>query len=100
MKLLSWNCKGIARPRAIRSLRKTIRSHQPDGVFLAETLLQSINNLDVVNRLQFPFYVHISLIGRWDGLLFMWKVGLDVEVLNISSNTIALLVYSDPVHHP
>jgi exonuclease III len=41
MMLLSWNCRGLGKPSAIRALKKTLQSHKPDIVFLMETKLQS-----------------------------------------------------------
>ncbi|GLT64575.1 hypothetical protein SLA2020_370600 [Shorea laevis] len=36
MKLLAWNCRGLPRPSAIRSLRSLIRNVNPDILFLSE----------------------------------------------------------------
>lgn len=40
------------------------------------------------------------LIGRKGGLLFAWRLGLEVEVICINANAISLLVYSDPSNTP
>jgi exonuclease III len=37
MKLLSWNCRGLGKPAAVRALRKLTKAHHPDIVFLIET---------------------------------------------------------------
>lgn len=59
MRLLYWNCRGIARPSAIRSLRAQIRTHQPDMIFVAETLLSDVKTLGVVNSLGFSLFLHV-----------------------------------------
>jgi exonuclease III len=41
MKLLSWNCRGLGKPDAVRALRQLTKAHHPDIVFLIETKLQS-----------------------------------------------------------
>jgi predicted AAA+ superfamily ATPase len=41
MKLLSWNCRGLGKPSAVRALKKLLQSHKPDIVFLTETKLQT-----------------------------------------------------------
>jgi hypothetical protein len=37
MKFLTWNCKGLSRAFAIRSLRGKIQKHSPSILFLSET---------------------------------------------------------------
>ncbi|CAK8570730.1 unnamed protein product [Lathyrus sativus] len=41
MKILSWNCRGLSNPRAILHLRKLAQQHQPDVLFLLETLAKA-----------------------------------------------------------
>jgi exonuclease III len=41
MKLLAWNCRGLARNPTIRVLRALIRYHRPDLLFLSETMVPS-----------------------------------------------------------
>lgn len=53
MSLLSWNCGGLGSSRAVRVLRDILKSHQPDLVFLSETLL--IGNKIVELSLKFGF---------------------------------------------
>jgi exonuclease III len=40
MKLLSWNCRGLGKPSAIRALKKLLQCHQPSIVYLMETKFQ------------------------------------------------------------
>ncbi|CAM8910773.1 unnamed protein product [Rhodiola kirilowii] len=37
MKLLSWNCRGVGGPRAVRSLCDVVRPHRPSILGLIET---------------------------------------------------------------
>ncbi|KAG2689981.1 hypothetical protein I3760_09G165600 [Carya illinoinensis] len=71
MKILTWNCRDIGRPRAIRNLKANIRTHNPDAIFLFGTLLHDVNIAAVVNRLGFSPFVYNPPIGKWGGLLFM-----------------------------
>ena len=41
MKFISWNCRGLGNPRAVRELGELIRTSHPDFVFLVETLVNS-----------------------------------------------------------
>lgn len=97
MKILSWNCRGIGRPRAIRDLKANIRNLNPDAIFLSITLVQNVNISAIINRLGFSSFGNHPPIGKWGGLLVLWRPGLDVEIVHISSNVIAMLVYSDPI---
>jgi exonuclease III len=40
MKILSWNCRGLGNPDAVRAYKKLIKSNCPDVVFLMETKLK------------------------------------------------------------
>ncbi|KAF5446365.1 hypothetical protein F2P56_032000 [Juglans regia] len=100
MKLISWNCRGIACPCAIHSLWAIIRTHNLEALFLSETLLSSVNTATIVNRLGFSHHVYMPPSGKWGGLLFLWRMGLDVEIVNSASNIISVLIYSDPAHCP
>lgn len=97
---MCWNCRGIASPYAIRSLRANIRVYQPDVVFLSEIILLDVNTVNIVNRLGFSMYVNSPPNGKWGGLLFVWRKGLDVETVFINSNVMSLFVYSDPAYNP
>jgi hypothetical protein len=41
MKILAWNCRGLAQGPTIRALRALIRIHRPEMVFLSETKVSS-----------------------------------------------------------
>jgi exonuclease III len=45
MKLLSWNCRGLARPAAVRTLRRLIKDHSPDILFISETKISPPKSL-------------------------------------------------------
>lgn len=100
MKILTWNCRGIGRPRAIRNPKANIRTHNPDAIFMSKTLLHYVNTAAVVNRLGFSHFVYNPPTGKWGGVLFIWLHGVDVETVFITSSVIAMLVYSDPTHTP
>ncbi|GLT65413.1 hypothetical protein SLA2020_378480 [Shorea laevis] len=53
MKLLSWNCRGLSRDSAIRSLRVLIRNTSPDVIFLSETKTAPPSASAILNRLGF-----------------------------------------------
>lgn len=45
-------------------------------------------------------FVNIPPTRKWGSLLFMWIQGVDIELVYMDGNVMALLVYSDPLHNP
>jgi exonuclease III len=41
MKIISWNCRGLGNPTAVRALKKLLKTQCPDLVFLMETRLKA-----------------------------------------------------------
>jgi exonuclease III len=72
MKLLSWNCRGLSRASAIRSLRGKIQIHSPDVFFLSEIKLQPLQSTAILNSLGFFMMLHAPPSGTKGGLLLTW----------------------------
>jgi hypothetical protein len=100
MKLLAWNCRGLSRASAIRSLRGLIRKHSPDILFLSETKTQSATAIVILNTLGYFLMSHVSPIGSKGGLLLAWRLGMHLECFSSTVNTINAWCYSDPPHKP
>jgi exonuclease III len=56
MKFLAWNCRGLTRASAIRSLRVKVRNYSPDVLFLSETKTIATVACNIMNSLEFFFY--------------------------------------------
>lgn len=91
MRLLHWNCRGLARAAAVRALRPQIRILNPDCIFLVETKIQSV--VDVCRRLDFFHFLDIPPVGRKGGLAFAWRPGFDFDVVLMSPHILNLLVF-------
>jgi hypothetical protein len=100
MKILAWNCRGLARAPTIRTLRALIRIHRPEVIFLSETKIQPITFQLVLQRIGYPSCLNIPPIGLSGGLLLAWKFGVEIEPINQDANQISCLVYSNPSHNP
>jgi hypothetical protein len=100
MRVLSWNCRGLARAPTIRTLRALNRLHRPEIIFLSETKVHAQRIRFVLNQIGFPFWLQIPPIGSKGGLCIAWKYGVDIEPIQHDSNHISCLVYSDPPHSP
>jgi hypothetical protein len=100
MKLLAWNCRGLARASTIRSLRAKVRKHSPDILYLSETKIPPSAACIILNGLGFFLMIHAPPLGSKGGLLLAWKVGVDLECFQTNVNTISAWCYSDPPNHP
>lgn len=63
MKLLSWNCRGLGSPRAVRLLGDLFKSHHPDFVFLSETLVEKKVIKEVVDKFGFFDFFAVDRVG-------------------------------------
>jgi hypothetical protein len=100
MKILAWNCRGLSRASAIRSLRGKIRSHSPDVLFLSETKLQPLQSSVILNTLGFFLMLHAPPSGTKGGLLLAWRHGVDLVFCSSSTNILSAWCYSDPPDSP
>ena len=78
MKILAWNCRGLARPAIVRTLRRLIRDQSPDIRFLSETKISSQVSA-TLNRLGFFLMSQIAATGINGGLVLSWRPGIDLE---------------------
>ena len=99
MKLLAWNCRGLSRASAIRSLRGKIRMHSPDVLFLSETKAQPSLAVSVLNNLGFSNMLHAPPSSSKGGLLLAWRTGVELECISFSINIINVWCYSDPLNN-
>ena len=83
MKILSWNCRGLSRPAAVRSLRALIHDHAPDVLFLFETKISLSQVSATLNRLGFFLISQVASCGSSGGLALSLR-GL-VLILNAFS---------------
>lgn len=98
MRFTIWNCCGMARPAATRSLRALERKFYSDILFLSETKVYSLATLLV--QLGFVNFVEWPSNGRKGGLVLAWKLGVDLEVMMCNENMINAIIYSDPPNQP
>jgi exonuclease III len=93
MKILSWNCRGLGKPSAVRDLKQIIKAHQPDIIFLSETKFQSSdfllrNNSFGNNFSNFVVDCTMSHRNRSGGLAMFWSNNVNINIIGYNNNMI------------
>jgi hypothetical protein len=73
MKILSWNCRGLSTPTAIPNLKNIAQGHQPDILFLSETLSRAQTMERVRVNLKYNACLSVDVEGRSGQLSVMWR---------------------------
>jgi exonuclease III len=68
MKILPWNCRGLAQSSTIRSLRALIRKNNPDIIFLSKTKTASSTASSLLLQLGYSMNVQAPPSGSRGGL--------------------------------
>ena len=97
MKILAWNCKGLARPAAVWTLRRLIRDQSPDILFLSETKISPPQVSATLNSLGFFLMSQVAAIGINGGLVLTWRLGIDLECFVLNKNNISAWCFSNPL---
>jgi hypothetical protein len=82
MNLLSWNCRGIGNPQAVRDLCQLTKEKKPTILFLMKTKCHR-NRMEYVRvKLGFECLFVVDSVGRSDGLALLWN---DMELEEIQN---------------
>ncbi|XP_074337125.1 uncharacterized protein LOC141674298 [Apium graveolens] len=87
MSLLAWNCRGLAKPRAVRFLKEIVYQYRPCIIFL-ETLGKIKKIEEVCKIIGFARYHAVDVQGHGGGLALFWKTDGGVQVMDSCSNYI------------
>jgi hypothetical protein len=100
MKLLSWNCRGLGKPRAVRALKRLLTVNCPDVVFIMETKLTD-NDGNIKAKLCHGsltnyFLVNCSTMnsGRCGGIVLLWNDTVNINISLHNENYIDFYVAS------
>ncbi|TXG68544.1 hypothetical protein EZV62_003479 [Acer yangbiense] len=85
---LCWNVLGLGNPRAFAALRRLMKKHSPDLVFLSKTKSNGFKADNVKVSLGFNNCFSVDSCGNSGGLLLLWKDSIVVSVLSFSSGHI------------
>ena len=82
MKILSWNCQGLANTLTVKALKHWCWQERPDFVFVMETMIAK-EKLDVARvGCGFNYGFYFSSVENSGGLGLWWN-GVDVALLHI-----------------
>lgn len=92
MSLVSWNCRGLGNPQAIRFLKDLLVQKRPNIVFLCETYFSKEKVEQVRTQIGFDGCFVVEALGHSGGLIMLWQYVNDVSVLNFSNSHVDLKV--------
>ncbi|WCJ43898.1 hypothetical protein M5689_024607 [Euphorbia peplus] len=93
MNCISWNCRGLGNPRAVRCLGDLLKSQNPNLVFLIETLVYSSKIESLRRKFNFNYKFVVDCRGHSGGLVVLWKNSLDASVTGYSDHHIELSIH-------
>lgn len=88
MRCLSWNCRGLGNPSAVRALKKLLKAQCPDIVFLMETRLKIDDKKAKSTLLCGPlsncFMIDCNYVNghRSGGLALIWNDYVNLAILH------------------
>jgi exonuclease III len=100
MKILAWNCGGLALAPTICVLRAIIRSHRPDLIFMFETKVPSSRFRFSLHGLGFVDMLEVPPVGSRGGIFLTLKDGVNLEPVKLDSHSISCLVFSERLSTP
>jgi hypothetical protein len=84
MILMSWNCRGLGNPEAVRALHLMVKTKGPQVLFLMETKLDAGRMERIRVQLGFGNNFTIMSLGSSGGLALLWKDEAAVMIHNFS----------------
>ena len=82
MNPLSWNCRGLGNPWAVKALHDLVWRWNPKIVFLMETKLKKNRMERIKNRIGFANGLIVSNVGRSGGIALLWTREINMEVIS------------------
>jgi exonuclease III len=73
MKLISWNCRGLGNPGAVRDLQQMVKEKKPTLLFLMETKSRQRTMEGLRVKLGFAGFFIVDPVGRSGGLALLWS---------------------------
>lgn len=91
MSYISWNCRGLGKPRTVRALGDMLRDQKPIFLFLIETISVASKIEELRIKFGFDYCFSVDRVGRSGGLAVLWKRIAQCQVDSYSSHHINML---------
>lgn len=98
MRRIFWNCRGLARPEASRSIWAFIGQNNPNCLCLVETKTGSAQ--EILSRVGFPLSLSYPTVGFSGEMSFAWCEGLEFDLVLLNHHIISLMIYGNPSQQP
>ena len=95
MTCLSWNCRGLGNPEAVRELRSIVKLERPTLLFVMETKIQAKRVEALKCTLGFGGCFAVDSVGLSGGIGLFWSRDVNVELKNFSKCHIDVEVHSN-----
>jgi len=97
MKVICWNVQGAKKVQVLEEVNFLKRLHNPDIIFLLETLTNDLNSKRIIQRMGFQNSDFVLPINHSGGIWVLWNNDrLHAAVLSKESQAIHMLVH-DPI---
>ena len=100
MNCLSWNCRGLGNPEAVRELRSIVKVEGPSLVFVMETMIRGKRAEDLQHTLGFGGCFEVDSVGLGGGIGLFWAKNVNVELKNYSTRHIDVVVQNKDMNTP
>ncbi|KAL4325747.1 hypothetical protein GQ457_11G028050 [Hibiscus cannabinus] len=95
MRILCWNCQGLGKAQAVRSLARDVTRYSVDFIFLSETRLRMQNATFLRSVLGFKNCFFVDAGPGCTGLAIFWNNNIKVDLLSYSALHIDVLITYD-----
>jgi len=94
MKILAWNVRGAKKRQISEEIRLIQKTHQPDLLFLLETMVTEENTKRIIPHLGFQYHDFSNPINHSGGIWVLWNnTNIRANVLIKEDRAIHMLVF-------
>ncbi|GMI73050.1 hypothetical protein HRI_000974300 [Hibiscus trionum] len=95
MKIMSWNVRGLNKPRTVGRLRQKLLEESPGLIFLIETKVKDSKMAEIRRKCGFLNGIDVSAVRRSGGLSLGWKNCCKVTLRSYSVRHVDVLIEDD-----
>ncbi|KAL3503795.1 hypothetical protein ACH5RR_033636 [Cinchona calisaya] len=93
IKMISWNCRGLAGKAFLITVRSYIATYQPEIIFLLETHVEEERAETILGRTHYSVNIVIPFEGHSGGIIMMWNAQrLDIQLMDCSTRAIHVTI--------